>query len=316
MIKNLEVLINPRARLRLTALSLAGIMSLTSGCSSPQLNDDMNRETQEVVMESSNENEETFLEQVSTELENTYTLSDGKQRGILFSDEEHAYESLFEKTDRKVYMADENGNRLSRDFDELVSLRDYRYLSKGGMLLGKWTKVETDQPYNYFVGTTLRQDEDGSSLGPTVTLLNEDGLELYSFNGYFQSLIGNRLVIQDYFEGKDKVVGAPNTYLFDLETEKKTPKHHYMKIGYPENTQEDKDSYIIGVTLYYDGIIPKYSFYDQNLEVFATSTEEEIEQWYKANDDWDSFSQAGGNYDAYLQYVYQNNQKKELVIKR
>ena len=86
MIKNLEVLINPKARLRLTALSLAGIMSLTSGCSSPQLNDDMNRETQEVVMESSNENEETFLEQVSTELENTYTLSGAVAYNHIHSD--------------------------------------------------------------------------------------------------------------------------------------------------------------------------------------------------------------------------------------
>lgn len=61
----------------------------------------------------------------------------------MLSDEPHPYESIFEETKTKVYLSDENGNRLSKNYDELSPLSNYKHLSVGGYysVIGKKWKL-------------------------------------------------------------------------------------------------------------------------------------------------------------------------------
>lgn len=316
-IKNLNLLKNPSIRTRLCALSLASVMAVTAtGCSNSRSNNNLDGQEQNSISLESTEGTSIYLDEKSPEIYSVVSLFNGEKRGILLSDEPHLYESMFEKTKTKVYLSDENGNRLSNNFDELSRLSNYRYLTIGGALLGNWEEVETNKQYDYFVGITLRKDSNGNTLGPSVTLLDNNGLELSTFNGYFKALVENTVVIQDYFEGEDRTVGTPDTYLYDYITGEKSKKYDYVEIFKYECEQNEETFYLIGVNFSYESNNRAkclYSFYDRNLKVVAIASEDEIEDWYTNNDDWYSFYKAGGNYNDYFKSIYQSiNVEKRL----
>ena len=230
-IKKLNMFKNSGIKTRLCAFTLAGTMVATmTGCSNSKTNNSSESQYQTSISVEFNEELNTYLDNESYEIHSVESLLNGEKRGILLSDEPHLYKSLFEQTDTKVYLSDENGNRLSNNFDRLNKLSDYRYLTSGGLLLGDILKVKTDRQYDLFVGVTLREDSNGSTLGLNITLLDKNGAELCTFNGEFQELFGTILVISDYFEGEDRVVGVPRTYLYDYATGKTSEKHDYVKI--------------------------------------------------------------------------------------
>ena len=320
-IKNLNLLKKPSIRTRLCALSLASVIAATAtGCSNSRSNSNLYGQEQNSISLESTEGTSIYLDGKSPEIYRVDSLLNGEKRGILLSDEPHIYESIFEETKTKVYLSDENRNRLSNNFDELSRLSDYRYLTTGGILLGKWKEVETDKQYDYFVGKTLRIDSNGRPLGPSVTLLDNNGLELYTFNGEFKALVENTVVIKDYFEGKDRIPGTPDTYLYDYITGEKSEKHETVNIFKCECGQNEETTYLIGLDFYRDNndhLKWLYSFYDENLKVVATASEEEIENWYKNNDDWSSFYE--GNYDDYFKSIYQSinvEKSKQLILKK
>lgn len=305
-IKNLDALKNQNIKTRLCALSLAGVMAVTAtGCSNSRSNSNLDGQEQNSISLESTEETSIYLDEKSPEIYSIVSLFNGEKRGILLSDEPHLYESMFEKTKTKVYLSDENGNRLSNNFDELSRLSNYRYLTTGGVLLGNWEEVETDKQYDYFVGITLRKDSNDSTLGPSVTLLDNNGLELSTFNGNFKALVENTIVIEDYFEGEDRTVGAPDTYLYDYTTDKTSEKHDYVKIFRYKNNENEETPCLIGVNLCYENYSSNhlFSFYDKNLELVGVSTEEEIKDWYISNDDY-SFGKADSNYNAYFKSIY------------
>ncbi|MBP3634973.1 MAG: hypothetical protein J6J17_00745 [Bacilli bacterium] len=320
-IKNLNLLKKTSIRKRLCALSLASVMAVTAiGCSNSRSNNSSERQEQTTNSLERTENT-TYLDGESPEIYKVESLINGEKRGIILSNEPHLYESVFEKTDTKVYLSDEDGNRLSDNFDEISLLSNYSYLTTGGVLLGSWSEVDTDKQYDYFVGITLRKDSNDSTLNPSVTLLDNNGLELCSFNGYFEALIGNTVVIKNYFEGEDRIAGVPDTYLYDYTTGKTSEKHDYVKIFRYKNNENEETSCLIGVNLYYENYSSNhlYSFYDENLEVVGVSTEEEIKDWYISNDDYYSFSKAGGNYVDYFKSIYQNinvEKSRQLILKK
>ncbi len=313
-IKNLNIIKNPNIKIRLCALSLTGVMVIT-GCSNSRLNHSSEGQKPTSVSLENNEEITTYLDEKLSEIYRIETLTDGSKRGILLSDEPHLYEAPSEKTVTKVYLSDEDGNRLSNNYDEISLLSNYEYLTIGGVLLGNLANVNTDKQYDYFVGITLRKDSNGSALDPRVTLLDNNGLELYSFNGYFKALIGNIVVVQNYFEGEDRIVGAPDTYLYDYMTDKTSEKHDFVKIFRDKNEQNEETAYLIGVDLSYENHSSNYlySFYNENLEIVGISTEEEIKEWYINNDNWSSFSKSSGNYNGYFKSVYQNTKKVEQI---
>lgn len=320
-IKDLHVIKNPKVKIRLCTFSLASVMAISmTGCSNQKNNSGSeNHESTLVSSEIDEVINTVYLDEKSSEIYKDISLSNEERRGILLSNEPHLYESMFEKTDTKVYLSDENGKRLSKNFDEISLLENYIYLTTGGVLFGNWTNVKTDKQYDYFVGTTLRQDKDGNTVNPTITLLDGRGLEVCSFNGYFEALVGNTIVIKDYFEGEDRIVGSPDTHLYDFVTGKDSEKHDYVKIFKYENelNQDEETFCLIGVNLYYEKSSASkglYSFYDRNLDVISIVTEDEIEEWYKSNDDWDSFNKAGGNYNDYFKSIYQNTNDKEKQL--
>lgn len=304
-IKNLNILKNSNVKTRLCALSLAGVMAVTmTGCSNSKSNNSSERQT--AISIESTENI-TYLDGESPEIYKVESLNNGEKRGILLSDEAHLYEAFIEKTKTKVYLSDENGNRLSNNFDELILLSNYSYYTNGGIALGTYTKVETDKQYDYFVGITLRKDSNGSSLGPSITLLDNNGLELCTFNGELKALVENTAVIRDYFEGEDRMLGAPDTYLYDYITEKKSIKYDTVKIFKCECEQNEEITYLIGLDFYRDNsdrLKCLYSFYDRNMNVVAIVSENEIEDWYINNNDMDSFYKAGGDYYDYFKTIY------------
>lgn len=302
-VKNLKILKNSYIKPRLCALSLVGIMTVTmAGCSNSKSNDN------------SSKREETMNSFEYTEESNNYldgnivSLANGEKRGILLSDEPHLYEAFVEKTKTKVYLSDESGNRLSNNFDELIWLDKYSYYANGGIALGTYTKVETDKQYDYFVGITLRKDSNDNSLEPSVTLLDNNGIELCTFNGEFQALVGNMVVIRNYFEC-DRRPGAPATYLYDYITGEKSKIHQAVKMFKYEYEKNEEATYLVGLDYYRDNsdhLKWLYSFYDKSLNIVAIATENEIEDWYTENDDWLSFTKAGGDYNAYFQFIYQS----------
>lgn len=308
IIKNLKVNNNSMIKARLCALSLAGGIAATmAGCSNSN-NNNPERQEQNLISIENTEEKNTFLDEKSPEIYRVYSLTNGEKRGILLSDESHLYESMFEETDTKVYLSDENGNRLSNNFDYISLLSNYLSLSRGGVLLGNWTKVYTDKQYDFFVGKTLRQDSKGRTLEPNITLLDNNGLELYSFNGYFKALIGKTLVIETYFEGEDRKVGAPDTYLYDYITGKKSEKHDYVKVFNYTNEKNEETAFLIGVNLSSNHL---YSLYDEDLEIVGIATKKEIEEWYINNVDIDSYKKASGDYVAYFKSIYDNVKKIE-----
>lgn len=320
-IKNLNLLKSPSIRKRLCALSLASVMVATAtSCSNSSSNNNLDGQEQNSISLESTEETSIYLDEKSPEIHSVVSLSNGEKRGILLSDEPHLYEAFIEKTKTKVYLSDENGNRLSNNFDELMLLSKYSYYTNGGIALGTYTKVETDKQYDYFVGITLRKDSNDESLGPCVTLLDNNGLQLCTFNGEFQALVKNIVVIRDYFEGKNMIPGAPDTYLYDYTTGEKSEKHDAVKIFKYRCEQNKETSYLIGLTFYRDNnnhLKWSYSFYDRNLNVVAVVSEDEIEDWYKTNDDWDAFYKAGGDYNDYFKSIYQSinvEKSKQLIL--
>lgn len=314
---------NNSIRKRLWALSLASVMAVTAtGCSNSRSNNNLDGQEQNSISLESTEGTSIYLDEKSPEIYSVVSLYDGEKRGILLSDEPHLYETLTEKTKTKVYLSDENGNRLSNNFDELTRLSNYSYYTNGGIALGTYTKVETDKQYDYFVGINLRKDSNDETLGPSVTLLDNNGLKLCTFNGEFQALIENIIIIRDYFEGKNIMPGDPDTYLYDYITGEKSEKHDVVKIFKCKCEQNEETTYLIGLNFYRDNndqLKHLYSFYDKNLKVVATASEEEIENWYKNNDDWESFYNARGNYGDYFKSIYQNiniEKSKQLVLKK
>lgn len=315
-IKKLNIFKNSGIKTRLCAFTLAGTMVATmTGCSNSKSNNSSESQYQTSISVEFNEDLNTYLDNESYEIHSVESLLNGEKRGILLSDEPHLYKSLFEQTDTKVYLSDENGNRLSNNFDRFNKLSDYRYLTSGGLFLGDILKVKTDRQYDLFVGVTLQEDSNGSTLGQNITLLDKNGAELCTFNGEFQALFGTILVISDYFEGEDRVVGVPRTYLYDYATGKTSEKHDYVKIVRLKNNQNEENTHLVGVNFYYDNdsCFSKnlYSFYDENLEIIAISTDEEIKEWYIRNDDYSSFRNADGNYSAYFKSIYDNAKNTE-----
>ena len=294
-VNNLRTLKNIKRRL--CALSLAGVMAMTTaGCSNSKSNNSS---------ESQNEIPTSFIDGESLEIVGVETLTNGEKRGIILS------------TDNKVYLSDEDGNRLSDNFDEISLLSNYSYFnysyfSTDEVLLGSSEKVLTDKEYDYFVGKTLRKDANGSTLNPRITLLDNNGSELCSFNGYFNALIGNKVVIQNYSEGEDKDSLAPEIYFYDYETGKKSKKFDSF---FPSQiASEEEVSYLIGVDYDYgDNDIDNdiYTFYDENLEIIGTSTRDEIEEWYISKDDYKSYLDAGTYYQDYFESFYATKNKKQ-----
>ncbi len=303
---NTERNIKKLKELRKKALALTLGVSMTfsmSGCSNSGSNNNSNNEASEEITT-------IYLDGESPEIYSIESLSNNEKRGILLSDEPHLYKSLFEKTDTKVYLTDESGNRLSDNFDEISALSDYSYLTTGGVLLGSWKKVESDKQYDNFVGMTLRKSSDGETLGPTISLLDKNGLELCRFNGSFKTLIGNIVVIEDYFEGKDRKVGEPDTYLYNYVTGKKSEKYDYVETFEFENEKREKTSYLIGVK---DCV---HSFYNEYMEIVEMANEKDIKEWCEANDaDYNPFE--GVNYESYFKSIYQNInvEKNKTLIK-
>lgn len=316
-IKNLNIFKNPVIKTRLCVFALVGTMVVTmTGCTNSKSNNSSGAQEQTSVSIEFTEETTTYLDKESSKVHSIESLSSGEKRGILLSNEPHLYKSLFEQTGTKVYLSDEDGNKLSANFDEINLLSKYSYLTTGGLLLGDWVKVETDKQYDLFVGTTLRKDSNDSTLGPTVTLLDKNGVELCSFNGYFKALFGNTVVIQNYFEGEDRVVGAPDTYLYDYLTGKISEKHDYVQRVRYKDSQNEETIHLVGVVLCYEDSYysnHSYSFYDENLEIIAISTEKEIEEWYISNDDYQSFRKAGGNYIDYFKLIYDNTKNVKKV---
>ena len=188
-IKKLNIFKNPGIKTRLCAFALAGTMVATmAGCSNSKSNNSSESQEQTSISVEFDEELNTYLDNESSEIHSVELLLNGEKRGILLSDEPHLYKSLFEQTDTKVYLSDEDRNRLSNNFDEINKLSNYSYLTSGGVLLGDFVKVETDRQYDLFVGITLRKDSNGSTLDPNITLLDKTGAELCTFNGEFQAL--------------------------------------------------------------------------------------------------------------------------------
>lgn len=318
-IKNLNVLKNPNIKTRLCSLSLVGIMAITmTGCSNSRFNNSSESQEQTSISLENTEKTTTYLDSKAPEIYKVESLTNSEKRGIILSEEPHLYESMFEETDTKVYLSAEDGNRLSNNFDKISVLSNYSYLTTGGVLFGNWEKVDTDKKYDYFVGITLRKDSNGNTLNPSVTLLDNKGLELCLFNGDFEALIGNTIVIKNYFEGEDRVAGTPDTYLYDYVTGKTSEKHDYVQMFRYKDDENEEMSYLIGVNLCYENYSSNhlYSFYDENLEVVGVSTEEEIKDWYISNDDYYSFSKAGGNYNAYFKSIYDTKNIKQVSCPR
>ena len=312
---------NPSIKKRLCALSLASTMFVpATGCSNSRVNNNLDEKEQNPISLESAEETSIYLDKYSPEIYSEVSLSNGEKRGILLSDEPHLYEAFIEETKTKVYLSDENGNRLSNNFDELIQLSNYSYYKNGGIVLGTYTKVETDKQYDYFVGITLRKDPINNSLGPSVTLLNNNGIELCTFNGEFQALVENIVVIRDYFEC-DRTPWAPATYLYDYITGEKSKIHQAVKTFKYEYEQNEEATYLIGLDYYRDNrdnLKWLYSFYDKDLNVVATANEDEIEDWYRNNDDMDSFYTNSDYYD-YFKSIYQiiNFEKvKQLILKK
>lgn len=317
-IKNLYIFKNKSIKTRLCALVLAGTMITTmTGCSNSKTNHSSSTKEQSLVSFDITDEPITYLEKETSKVHSIETLSNGEKRGILLSNEPHLYESLFEQTETKVYLSDEDGNKLSNNYDEIYLLSKYSYLTTGGILLGKWVKVETDKQYDLFVGTTLRKDSNNNTLGHTVTLLDKNGVVLYSFNGFFKALIGTKAVVQNYFEGEDRELGEPNTYIYDYITGKKSEKHNYVEIVRYIDEQNEERIHLIGLDLlpiagsYLSN--PLYSFYDENLEIITKCTEEEIREWYISNGDDYSFYNTRGNYIEYFKMIYKNKQNIKKI---
>jgi hypothetical protein len=306
------------------------ILATLSACSNSKANNNLKiREqtsnSQDSKIETAEESTTVYLAKKSPEIYHAISLSNGEKRVVLLSNEPHLYKSLYEKTDTKVYLSDDNGNRLSNNFDEINLLSNYRYSTDGGLLLGDFSKVETDKQYDFFVGTTLRKDSNDKTVGPTVTLLDKNGLEFCSFNGRLKMLIGNIVLIEDYFEGENRVVGAPDNYLYNYLTGKKSEKHDYILMFKYKNEQyqDEENADLIGVNFYYEkgSCLSKllYSFYDRNLNVVVTANEDEIKDWYKSNNDLYTFYK--NDYNDYFKSIYQNinNQEKSsslILIKK
>lgn len=310
-IKNLNIK-KQVLKTKLCTLSLASIMTVTmTGCSNSRSNHNPKKQEQPSI-ETVEEEKNVYLDSKSSEIYSVTSLSNGEKRGILLSNEPHPYKTLFEETNTKVYLSDEDGNRLSNNFDKISLLSNYEYLTTGGMLLGDWASVITDKKYNYFVGENLpKKQNDKPLVGSTITLLDENGFELCSFNGFFKALIGNRLVIQDYFEGEDRPLDNPDTYLYDYITDKKSKKHDYVQIFKYKNEQNEEVFCLIGVDLYYENHSSNhvYSFYNENLEIIDSSTEEEMEDWYRNNNLYDDYS----NHKEYFKSIYQNKKAIKQV---
>ncbi len=303
-VNNLSILKNIKTRL--CALSLAGVMAVTmAGCSNSKSNNSSERQKEITT---------SYIDSNSPEIAGVETLINGEKRGIILSDEPHLYESIFEKTDTKVYLSDEDGNRLSNNFDEISLLSNYRHLTAVGALLGSWVKVDTDKQYDYFVGETLRKDLNDSTLNPRVTLLDNNGMELCSFDGHFEALIGNTVVIENYFEGEDRNPLAPDTYFYNYETGKTSKKYDWFYF-HTQIAPKEKASYLIGVDYDYGYDIGDekmlYTFYDENLEIVGTSTKEEIEEWYISKNDYNSYLDASGDYQDYFESFYATKNKKQ-----
>lgn len=318
-IKSLNLLKNPSIKKRLYTLSLISVITITTGCSSSKSNNNQEGQKQNSISMEASKETSIYLDEKSPEIYSIVTLSNGKKRKILLSDEPHLYEAFIEKTKMKVYLSDENRNRLSNNFDELSLLSNYSYYTNGGIMLGTYTKVETDKQYEYFVGITLRQDSTGKSLKPSITLLDNNGTELCTFNGEFQALIENIVVIRDYFEC-DRAPGSPATYLYNYITGEKSKIHQAVKIFKYEQEQNEEKAYLIGLDYYRDNnenLKWMYSFYDENLKIIATASEDEIENWYK-NNNMDAFY-ANGDYYDYFKSIYQSisvEKNKQLILKK
>lgn len=300
-IRNLKIFKKSNLKAKLCALSLAGVIGMT-GCTSLKTGNDLDEYNKEVT--------NSYLDKNLAEIYEVESLANGERRGILLSNEPHPYEALLEETDTKVYLSDENGDRLTKNFDKLCLLSDFRYLSFGGMLGGDWTNVETDKEYDCFVGTTLQNEASQS-----VTLLDKDGEELCSFDGYFKAMQDNVVVVQDYFDKETSVIGAPDTYLYDYTTGEKSEMHDYVEMFKYKNEQDKEISHLIGVNFYSveDSFCSKnlYTFYDDGLKVVDVVNEDELEEWYMNNGDekYDSFKK----YESYFKNVYENNKSMILL---
>ncbi len=314
-IKRINFTKNINNKARLCALTLASAVTIT-GCSKIN-NDSSENQTQipsyNTIME---DTESIYLDENHPEIYRVEYLSNNEKRGIIMSEEPHLYESMFEKTNTKVFLSDKNGNRLSDNFDQLSTLKNYQYLTVGGVLLGDWAKVKTDKEYDCFVGVTLRKSSDDKTLNPTITLLDKNGLVLHKFNGYFKALMGSIVVIQDYHEDHS-TLGEPDTYLYDYSTEKKSESHQYVNMfSYYDDEATEKHRFI-GVD-YSSSNENLYSLYDKDLNVIAQVSENEIEDWYESEEDYNSYDRAGDNCYAYFESIYKNKEKereKRLILK-
>ncbi len=314
-IKNLNVFKSPDIKVRLCAFALIGTIATTmTGCTNSKSNDSSKDEQQTSISVEHTEQSNIYLDENSSEIHSVELLSNGEKRGIILSGEPHIYKSLLEKTDTKVYLSDEYGNKLSNNFDEINLLDNYSYLTTGGVLNGDLVKVQTDKYYDLFVGKNLRKDLNGNSLGPTVTLLNRNGSELCSFNGYFKALFDNIIVVQNYFEGEDIVVGAPDTYLYNYETGKTSKKHNRIEIVRDKNETDEAITYFVGVDSNYDdnsSTKQSYSLYNEKLEIIAISNEKELTDWYVNWQMDNDISKAGDIYNAYFKFMYDNTKNIE-----
>ena len=199
----------------------------------------------------------------------------GTKRGILLSDGSHPDD--LEVSDYKVYLSDENGKRLSNNFDNIIKLSHYKYAYPEDENSDAPRKVKTDREYPYFVGTNLRRDSSGKLMSkcPNITVLDENGMELCSFNGYFLAMVGDKVVIEDYCEEKN-CIADPDTYIWNLTANEQSPKHDYIIVF--ENYGE---YHLIGVDV---GEETLYTFYGYDgLKPIKTATESDARDWYMDN---------------------------------
>lgn len=311
--------------LKYCALSLATIVAtlelaaghIIANSSISKSNNSLNKQKQNSISLESTEATIMDLDGFSPEIHRVVSLSSGEGREILLSDMPHIYETIGESAKTKLYLADENGQRLSNNYDDLSLLKDYTYLKGGLAYTSHRQEIGTDKQYDLFVGTTLRKNSSGESLTPRISLLDHNGLELYSFNGELKKAIENTVVIRDCSD--DLKLGDPDTYAHNYVVDEETERHDAIDIFEYECGKDETTSYLIGLDHYRsnDGHVKwQYSFYDENLKVTAIVLEDEIEDWYTNN----YFDYVDYNdYDEYFKSIYQriNGEKnKQKTLKK